>query len=299
MLHKSQKPPPVLEPPVSKPFSRPQVDLGAPGGPLQPPGPEFGLSGPGQQRPFRPQRDDDFGPSRGMMGDPMGPPGSRGPPGPAPFRSGPPSSSLGNHPPMGFNDMQDMDLRQRGRARPGPPGSGDMDMRGPPRGGDMDLRQMPGGPGPGPRATMMGDVTASGPRDPRLGGPPSRPPGMDFDRFSGDKIPPHDRFAGSAGNDRDMRDGRYDPRLERGGGVMEGNRPPVSAGGGIPGLGPMPKFSLPSGAAPAAGQSPDQEKAALIMQVLQLSDEQIALLPQEQRHSIMVLKSQIAKSANP
>ncbi|XP_055851646.1 cleavage stimulation factor subunit 2 tau variant [Episyrphus balteatus] len=40
----------------------------------------------------------------------------------------------------------------------------------------------------------------------------------------------------------------------------------------------------------------DQEKAALIMQVLQLSDEQIAMLPPEQRASILVLKEQIAKS---
>lgn len=40
----------------------------------------------------------------------------------------------------------------------------------------------------------------------------------------------------------------------------------------------------------------DQEKAQLIMQVLQLSDEQIAMLPQEQRTSILVLKEQIAKS---
>jgi len=52
--------------------------------------------------------------------------------------------------------------------------------------------------------------------------------------------------------------------------------------GGFPG-------AIPSGAS-------DQEKAALIMQVLQLSDEQIAMLPPEQRQSILVLKEQIAKS---
>lgn len=40
----------------------------------------------------------------------------------------------------------------------------------------------------------------------------------------------------------------------------------------------------------------DQEKAALIMQVLQLSDDQISMLPPEQRASILVLKEQIAKS---
>jgi cleavage stimulation factor subunit 2 len=47
----------------------------------------------------------------------------------------------------------------------------------------------------------------------------------------------------------------------------------------------------------AAGAT-DTEKAALIMQVLKLSDEQIALLPAEQRQSILVLKEQIAKSTS-
>jgi len=40
----------------------------------------------------------------------------------------------------------------------------------------------------------------------------------------------------------------------------------------------------------------DPEKAQLIMQVLQLTDEQIAVLPPEQRQSIMVLKEQIAQA---
>ncbi|XP_026684059.1 uncharacterized protein LOC103515628 [Diaphorina citri] len=45
------------------------------------------------------------------------------------------------------------------------------------------------------------------------------------------------------------------------------------------------------------GQSQsDKEKAALIMQVLQLTDEQISMLPPEQRQSILVLKEQIAKA---
>ncbi len=43
--------------------------------------------------------------------------------------------------------------------------------------------------------------------------------------------------------------------------------------------------------------SVDQEKAALIMQVLQLRDDQIAMLPPEQRQSIIMLKEQIAQSA--
>jgi len=43
--------------------------------------------------------------------------------------------------------------------------------------------------------------------------------------------------------------------------------------------------------------SVDQEKAALIMQVLQLRDDQIAMLPHDQRQSILMLKEQIAQSA--
>ncbi|XP_056638372.1 cleavage stimulation factor subunit 2 isoform X2 [Diorhabda sublineata] len=66
---------------------------------------------------------------------------------------------------------------------------------------------------------------------------------------------------------------------------------------------PAPIIAAPTSApntSPGA-QNPgasDQEKAALIMQVLQLSDEQIAMLPPEQRNSILVLKEQIAKSAH-
>ena len=61
----------------------------------------------------------------------------------------------------------------------------------------------------------------------------------------------------------------------------------VSAGGG--GQNQRLPNAIPSNAS-------DQEKAALIMQVLQLSDEQIAILPPEQRASILVLKEQIAKT---
>jgi cleavage stimulation factor subunit 2 len=37
-------------------------------------------------------------------------------------------------------------------------------------------------------------------------------------------------------------------------------------------------------------------QAALIMQVLQLTDQQIAMLPPEQRQSILILKDQLTKS---
>lgn len=84
------------------------------------------------------------------------------------------------------------------------------------------------------------------------------------------------------------------PRMVPPPGAMHGNRTsqpltsststPVTTSGGL-------KPPLLS-----AGGS-DKEKAALIMQVLQLTDEQIAVLPAEQRQSILVLKEQIAKSA--
>ncbi|CAH0559315.1 unnamed protein product [Brassicogethes aeneus] len=76
-------------------------------------------------------------------------------------------------------------------------------------------------------------------------------------------------------------------------------RPPPQA---VPAPPPVPSRAQISHAANSPNIGPagasDQEKAALIMQVLQLSDEQIAMLPPEQRNSILVLKEQIAKSAH-
>ncbi|RUS86666.1 hypothetical protein EGW08_005540 [Elysia chlorotica] len=64
---------------------------------------------------------------------------------------------------------------------------------------------------------------------------------------------------------------------------------PVTLSSNVPG---------PSGASPSTNGAQnismqDQEKAALIMQVLQLTDEEIADLPPEQRQSILILKEQI------
>lgn len=61
---------------------------------------------------------------------------------------------------------------------------------------------------------------------------------------------------------------------------------------------PRMPIGMPGGLSPNIGPSgaSDQEKAALIMQVLQLSTDQIAMLPPEQRTSILLLKEQIAKS---
>ena len=121
----------------------------------------------------------------------------------------------------------------------------------------------------------------------------------------------------SAGMRRDPRDPRSrDPR-DRGGSAGPGSRggppqPMPGMRGGPPPQGPPPVRppQLPPHLAGA-----DPEKAALIMQVtmgrfchfneiisniskqvLQLTDEQIAVLPPEQRQSIMVLKEQISQN---
>lgn len=77
---------------------------------------------------------------------------------------------------------------------------------------------------------------------------------------------------------------------------------------------PVPPPSQPAGprgpapSLPPAGASPqnapvtpsqdEQEKAALIVQVLSLTEQQIAMLPQEQRQQIMLLREQLSRSAN-
>ncbi|CAL8141449.1 unnamed protein product [Orchesella dallaii] len=66
-------------------------------------------------------------------------------------------------------------------------------------------------------------------------------------------------------------------------GMVVANKAAMNAFAGMPGLGPG---------------ATDKEKANLIMQVLQLSDEQINHLPVEQRQSILTLKEQIAKSTS-
>ncbi|XP_021928821.1 cleavage stimulation factor subunit 2 tau variant isoform X2 [Zootermopsis nevadensis] len=136
--------------------------------------------------------------------------------------------------------------------------------------GDQDLRVPPAPPVPAPQAPARDPrenfVPEHFPRDPRVGV---------ADRF----LP------------RDPRE-RVDPRTGAAPLPVVAPRPPQP---GVPGaLGPRPAGG-PTVSPISAGAS-DQEKAALIMQVLQLSDEQIAMLPPEQRQSILVLKEQIAKS---
>ncbi|XP_011845663.1 PREDICTED: cleavage stimulation factor subunit 2 tau variant isoform X2 [Mandrillus leucophaeus] len=83
------------------------------------------------------------------------------------------------------------------------------------------------------------------------------------------------------------------------GGPPQGPRqvPVGIQGGGIQGASKQ-GGSQPSSFSPGQSQvtPQDQEKAALIMQVLQLTADQIAMLPPEQRQSILILKEQIQKS---
>lgn len=62
-----------------------------------------------------------------------------------------------------------------------------------------------------------------------------------------------------------------------------------------PALAPTPPTAQARPTVPTNLPNQEQEKAALIMQVLQLSDQQIAMLPAEQRQSIQLLKDQIAR----
>ncbi|XP_053330169.1 cleavage stimulation factor subunit 2 isoform X3 [Spea bombifrons] len=116
-------------------------------------------------------------------------------------------------------------------------------------------------------------------------------------------------------------DPRGPPMDARGGRDPRGMEPrPMEARGPVPGpaprgpmpgmqgpgsVGPQPPRQVPGIQAPTQGGfSPgqnqvtpqDHEKAALIMQVLQLTPDQIAMLPPEQRQSILILKEQIQKS---
>lgn len=122
---------------------------------------------------------------------------------------------------------------------------------------DLDMRSMSANTGPSPMdSSYMRQPPQSQP-------PPQRPAPI------------------SAPFQSDPRQ-RGDPRVKAQSNILP--MPPAQA--------PVPN-RFPSG---IPNDASDQEKAALIMQVLQLSDEQISMLPAEQRTSILVLKEQIAKS---
>lgn len=165
--------------------------------------------------------------------------------------------------------------------------SGDIDHRTPvvdprlTRMGDQDLRMPPAGLVPGPQPVPPVSIV----RDPRDAG---------FVNNSADHFTRDPRVAVAERFPRDPRE-RVDPRTGTAPLPVVAPRPPAPV---APVVAPRPAPPAASTASPSGGPgaASDQEKAALIMQVLQLSDEQIAMLPPEQRQSILVLKEQIAKS---
>ncbi|KAM4663786.1 cleavage stimulation factor subunit 2 isoform 2-T2 [Discoglossus pictus] len=254
------------------PMDRAQVPIPDPRAPIQrgpqaPSIPPRGLLGDGPNDPrggtlLTVTGDEQPPPGRGYLAPPM-----QGGPPMHPHERGPAPHDIRGAP------MGDPPRAMMGEAR-GPP---IIDPRGPPmdgRGGRdpraMEQRPMESrGPVPGPavRGPMQGPGM-QGPGGPGMQGPGG--PGMQGPGGPGMQGP--------------------------GGSGMQGSGA----------MGPQPTRQVPGiqGATAQGGFSPgqsqvtpqDHEKAALIMQVLQLTPDQIAMLPPEQRQSILILKEQIQKS---
>ncbi|XP_003783716.1 cleavage stimulation factor subunit 2 tau variant [Otolemur garnettii] len=140
------------------------------------------------------------------------------------------------------------------------------------------------GPGPSSRGPMTGAIQGPGPINIGAGGP------------QGPRQVPSISGVGNPGA------GIQGAGMQGGGMQGAGIQGGAMQGAGIQGVG-MQGASKQGGGQPSSfspGQSQvtpqDQEKAALIMQVLQLTADQIAMLPPEQRQSILILKEQIQKS---
>ncbi|KAK9884940.1 hypothetical protein WA026_009176 [Henosepilachna vigintioctopunctata] len=165
---------------------------------------------------------------------------------------------------------------------------------------DQDMRTIPG-PLPNPLPPPVAENFARDPRattaatfpnDPRAPASfptdPRAPAGFINDPRQTTRVDPRQKVAPPAQVPMPPQPVRPPPQV-----APQGNAPmpprPVA---------PPSNISAPPNANIGPAGASDQEKAALIMQVLQLSDEQIAMLPMEQRSSILLLKEQIAKSAN-
>lgn len=225
----------------------------------------------------------------------------------------PPIPNIGNQFPERVDPrmMGDHDLRQPSiidhDMRPPPMMGGDKDMRHPPM-GDQDLRSL-NAPPVIPENRSFSDpryrnMPGPGPDIPPIRGPFDRPgprPGL-----PADVRPGFDGRGGVGMSPRleDPRSANIPPASNMPQGRMPSNPRMASAASGSPLIGSASPSAVssprpgnnPLAAAAAAIAPHDQEKAALIMQVLQLTDQQIAMLPPEQRQSIMVLKEQIARS---
>ncbi|XP_071453754.1 cleavage stimulation factor subunit 2 isoform X2 [Hetaerina americana] len=162
---------------------------------------------------------------------------------------------------------------------------------------DLDLRQMD------PRAMIMDqDLRALHPvvASPIPVAPPLPPVGIRDPRereILTDHFPRDPRNAAAIAPDRfpvrDPRPQASPAYVEQRSDPRSKAVPPPISRDPVPPPGPTRPI-MPSSI--STGGATDQEKAALIMQVLKLSDDQISMLPPEQRQSILVLKEQIAKS---
>ncbi|XP_007470349.1 PREDICTED: cleavage stimulation factor subunit 2 tau variant isoform X3 [Lipotes vexillifer] len=159
-----------------------------------------------------------------------------------------------------------------------------MDARG------MEMR----GPGPSSRGPMAGGIQGAGPINMGAGGPqgPRQVPSISGVGNPGAGM----QGAGMQGA------GMQGAGMQGAGMQGAGMQGAGMQGAGMQGTG-MQGAGKQGGGQPSSfspGQSQvtpqDQEKAALIMQVLQLTADQIAMLPPEQRQSILILKEQIQKS---
>ncbi|XP_009289373.1 cleavage stimulation factor subunit 2 isoform X1 [Danio rerio] len=308
MLHRPAVVPPINPSPQPGAVPAPNQPLPQPNVPVSQPQPMPGLHVNGAPQMMQPPQ---------MGGGVPGPMPGQGPMGPAggmqPQIGIPPGGPV----PMdrGPGNLQDSPVGAAGQAAIERSQVPIVDPRAPMRGAPQ------GPPGIPPRG-LLGD----GPNDPRggslvsvtgevvepgrgyIGGPPQHQ-GPPMHMAPPDMRGPHDMRGGPMmGEPRGpMMEQRgppieargRDPRAVDARGPIAGPRGPVAGGMQGPpphGMGP----GAPPPARPGPGSdvsSQDHEKAALIMQVLQLTPEQIAMLPAEQRQSILILKEQIQKTA--
>ncbi|KAI4551066.1 hypothetical protein MJT46_020170, partial [Ovis ammon polii x Ovis aries] len=184
-----------------------------------------------------------------------------------------------------------------------------MDARG------MEMR----GPGPSSRGPMTGGIQGPGPINMGAGGPqgPRQVPNISGVGNPGPAMQGAGMQGGGMQGAGMQGAGMQGPGMQgagmqgpgmQGAGMQgpgmqgAGMQGPGMQGAGMQGPG-MQGAGKQGGGQPSSfspGQSQvtpqDQEKAALIMQVLQLTADQIAMLPPEQRQSILILKEQIQKS---
>ncbi|TRY56893.1 hypothetical protein DNTS_031019 [Danionella cerebrum] len=275
---------PLTQPsaPVSQSQQMPSLHVN--GAPQMMQTPQMAAGVPGQMPGQGP-----MGPAGGMQPQIGIPPGA-----PVPMERGP-------------GNLQDSPVGAAGQAAIERPQVPMLDPRAPMRGAP----QVP--PGGIPPRGLLGD----GPNDPRgeplepgrgyIGGPPQHP-GQSMHMVPPDMRGPHDMRGPMMGEPRGpmmeqrgppMEPRGRDPRAVDARGPIAGQR--VPAAGGMQGPPPhgMGQGGPPAGRPVQASDvsSQDHEKAALIMQVLQLTPEQIAMLPPEQRQSILILKEQIQKTA--